>query len=352
MPSAYTSVVPIPQGAGNRQYRGYLEATVQDVADSYVRVNYTAYVEMYYAWQYGVGIQVTGGGSATGVLPNAIGPEWVRVPKCVVTGYFTVNKTSSQRTYAVRARAYGVAVDINGNAPGYYYGSAGGSATVSVNVTIPAAYTPPRTYTVSFNANGGNNAPASQTKIHNETLILTTQVPERDGYRCLGWATSSTASSPTYIPGGAYITNASDVLYAVWERITFTITYNAANGTGTTKTQTFNAGDSATIQSNSWSREGYTFAGWSTVRRGSVEYAPNSRYSTNRDVTLYAIWAPSNPYVLFKDQSLYCWEINESSIDGPFIDRYGEITTTTFTEQTGQDLIMADNFLVGSIEEV
>ena len=85
MPSAYTSVVPIPQGAGNRQYRGYLEVTVQDVADSYVRVNYTAYVEMYYAWQYGVGIQVTGGGSATGVLPNAIGAEWVRVPGAVVT---------------------------------------------------------------------------------------------------------------------------------------------------------------------------------------------------------------------------------------------------------------------------
>lgn len=73
------------------------------------------------------------------------------------------------------------------------------------------------TYTVSYNANGGSGAPASQTKINGVNLTLSTKKPTRSGYTFLGWATSKSASTAQYQPGGLYQANASAVLYAVWK---------------------------------------------------------------------------------------------------------------------------------------
>lgn len=74
----------------------------------------------------------------------------------------------------------------------------------------------PTTYTVSYNANGGSGAPASQTKTKDIALILSGTKPTRSGYTFLGWATSSSATSASYQPGGSYTANASVTLYAVW----------------------------------------------------------------------------------------------------------------------------------------
>ena len=80
--------------------------------------------------------------------------------------------------------------------------------------SIPAL---PLTYTVSYDANGGSGAPASQTKTHDETLTLSAARPTRDGCTFLGWATDKTATSAQYQPGDSYTANADAALYAVWE---------------------------------------------------------------------------------------------------------------------------------------
>ena len=80
--------------------------------------------------------------------------------------------------------------------------------------SIPAL---PLTYTVSYDANGGSGAPASQTKTHDEALTLSAAEPSRDGCTFLGWATDKTATSAQYQPGDSYTANADAVLYAVWE---------------------------------------------------------------------------------------------------------------------------------------
>lgn len=76
----------------------------------------------------------------------------------------------------------------------------------------------PMTYTVSYDANGGSGAPASQTKTQDVALTLSSTIPTRDGYTFLGWAASKTASSAQYQPGGTYTANAAATLYAVWEK--------------------------------------------------------------------------------------------------------------------------------------
>ena len=75
-------------------------------------------------------------------------------------------------------------------------------------------------YTVSFDANGGENPPANQTKWYGEALTIQDATPKKDGYTFLGWATSTAnASSGTvdYAVGSSYTANAGAVLYAVWE---------------------------------------------------------------------------------------------------------------------------------------
>lgn len=73
------------------------------------------------------------------------------------------------------------------------------------------------TYTVSYNANGGTGAPASQTKTHGVTLKLQTGTPTRNLYTFKGWGTSAGSTTVAYQPGANYTTNAAITLYAIWE---------------------------------------------------------------------------------------------------------------------------------------
>ena len=72
-------------------------------------------------------------------------------------------------------------------------------------------------YTISYNANGGSGAPASQTKAYGANLTLSSTVPTRSGYTFLGWSTSSTATTATYAKGATYTANMTATLYAVWK---------------------------------------------------------------------------------------------------------------------------------------
>lgn len=72
-------------------------------------------------------------------------------------------------------------------------------------------------YTVSYNANGGTNAPASQTKYAESPLELTYEEPVREGYIFKGWAESSAATEASYHPGDVYTESRGKTLFAVWK---------------------------------------------------------------------------------------------------------------------------------------
>jgi uncharacterized repeat protein (TIGR02543 family) len=71
-------------------------------------------------------------------------------------------------------------------------------------------------FTVSYDANGGSGAPASQTKTGGEPLLLSSEEPTRDGYIFQGWATTPNGMV-LYQPGASYVTDASVTLYAIWK---------------------------------------------------------------------------------------------------------------------------------------
>lgn len=73
-------------------------------------------------------------------------------------------------------------------------------------------------YTVSYDANGGSGAPASQTKNTEETLTISDVIPTRYGYNFIGWAANKDAISAEYQPGDLYTNQNNITLYAVWQR--------------------------------------------------------------------------------------------------------------------------------------
>lgn len=183
----------------------------------------------------------------------------------------------------------------------YYTGSKASSGSVTVGVSpnsnlsdsaeVSSSSLPAATYEVTYNANGGSNAPSSQTKTYNVSLTLRASSPTRTGYNFLGWATSSSSSTVKYDPGDTYTSNAALTLYAVWEKITYTVSYNkGAHGSGTNTTATKTYGVALTLKGAVFSRTGYTQTGWSTSDGGSKTYNLSASYSANASVTLYPYW--------------------------------------------------------------
>ena len=78
-------------------------------------------------------------------------------------------------------------------------------------------------YYISYNANGGKNAPQSQIKIYGDNLNLTKNEPTRDFYDFKGWSTSSTSTTIEYKAGEIYSPGTNEkvqdvTLYAVWQK--------------------------------------------------------------------------------------------------------------------------------------
>lgn len=137
-------------------------------------------------------------------------------------------------------------------------GKKAGTATITVNLmdkdgkticskSFTATITD-QTYTVSYNANGGSGAPASQTKTYGKALTLSSQKPTRTGYTFKGWATSANSSTVSYQLGGTYTGNSNLTLYAVWAPSTLTVKeYFSCNvQINTTKGKTVNLYSSPT----------------------------------------------------------------------------------------------------------
>ena len=74
-------------------------------------------------------------------------------------------------------------------------------------------------FTITYNANGGSGAPGEQsTDELNGRITISSQIPHRDGYEFIGWATSPSASKPQYSPKDTVSSSRDLTLYAVWEK--------------------------------------------------------------------------------------------------------------------------------------
>lgn len=146
-------------------------------------------------------------------------------------------------------------------------------------------------WTVSYNANGGSGAPASQTKTYGSNLTLSSTKPTRTGHTFLGWSTDKNATTATYQPGGLYTSNSGATLYAVWKINTYTVSYDANGGSGAPGSQTKTYGATLTLSKTKPTRTNYNFKGWSKDKSAtSPTYSAGGVYTEDAAVTLYAVW--------------------------------------------------------------
>lgn len=146
------------------------------------------------------------------------------------------------------------------------------------------------TYTVSYSANGGNNAPTSQTKIEDTSLTLTSSIPSREGYIFKGWASSKNAIKAQYQAGGTYTKNAKITLYAVWEPEIYNVSFDTNGGTGIVKNQTITYGNTMKMPNNIVKDYSYLL-GWSTNKNATKpEYSLGTECKIKSNLELYAVW--------------------------------------------------------------
>ena len=143
-------------------------------------------------------------------------------------------------------------------------------------------------YLVTYDANGGTDAPDSQIKYYDQFLVITAGVPKRQGYKFRGWGESPDATSAVLIPKATYYANANLKLYAIWEINTYTITLKAIGATNIPSSLMKNYDEDLVLPTPVRSR--YIFKGWSDAANGTVKWAPGAKYTENADMTLYAVW--------------------------------------------------------------
>lgn len=153
-------------------------------------------------------------------------------------------------------------------------------------------------YTVSYNANSGENAPAEQIKYYNVPLNLTTDKPTRDGYAFLGWSTDSGDNSVN--APNPYTGNEDKTFYAVWEQTTFTVTWLDQNGSKIYDEQV-NAGDIVAFDDVNYSEPSkaadeqytYTFKGWTTTANPALnaEVVDLTGYPIDETTTFYPVFS-------------------------------------------------------------
>ena len=161
---------------------------------------------------------------------------------------------------------------------------------------------------VSYNANGGINAPTIQTVTSGSTVeIADAGTMKRAGYTFTGWKTAANGSGTSYAAGATPTVDSSMVLYAQWSATSYKVKYHSNYDTDETKESSSITYDtSAQLDANTFTRAGYSFAGWAESASGSVIYsdkqAVKNLSADGSTVDLYAVWT-ENTYSVICDIS-------------------------------------------------
>lgn len=116
-----------------------------------------------------------------------------------------------------------------------------------------------------------------------------------EGYTITGWYTTRTYDEGTEWNFAEDTVTQNTVLYAKYEAKAFTITFDANGGVGAQYTQSFAFGESKPLTANQFTREGWSFVGWTTEKDSGEIVYEDQQYTSfdsadSKDITLYAVW--------------------------------------------------------------
>ncbi len=177
--------------------------------------------------------------------------------------------------------------------------ASGGNYNNEGNTTLYAIWEITK-YKVTYDANGGENAPAASVFEYDSSTVISSTVPTRTGFNFLGWFTNADGTGTQYTAGTTYAKNENLKLYAAWEREKYPVTFNANGGKGAPETQYKEYEVALAISDTVPAKAGYDFTGWNTLANGTGKtYQPGETYTENKALSLCAQWAAATYTVTF-----------------------------------------------------
>lgn len=178
-------------------------------------------------------------------------------------------------------------------------------------VTLYAQWKP-ISYTVDFDANGGNGEMNAQVLAFDVPQNLAKSLFTRPNYMFAGWATEPVPAAGAAYADEALVSSLTRVdggtvtLYAQWERDSYTVTFekNADDAVGTMGDEVAPTLEDWMVPGCGFTRTGYRFAGWNTQADGNGDaYTAGDIVAALADagetVMLYAQWEPISYTVAF-----------------------------------------------------
>ena len=170
-------------------------------------------------------------------------------------------------------------------------------------------------YQVTYDANGGAGSMSPSEVTYDTAFKTTANTFTREGYVFTGWNEKAdgtgTAWGITSSDSGTAESGKTQIwtytknitLYAQWTPWTYSIKYFPNGGSGTAFTSSHTYGTQSVLTANKFTRDNYTFLGWSTSTTGAVVYqdgaiAPSNISSNGEQIKLYAIWSQDSPWSL------------------------------------------------------
>lgn len=194
----------------------------------------------------------------------------------------SINKTHSwNKTTSAQTKRLYVYVSAYVNGSYTNYGQA------SVEISVPAL----ASYNVTYNANGGSGAPATQKKYYGVNLTLSVVKPTRSGFSFVKWFTKADGTGTGYNPGATYSSNAALNLYAKWSAIpsVTSLTVIRSDSSGNQDDSGTYASVTATWTMSSATSESATVTGTITPQGGTSSAITLSGTTTGTGGTVTAL---------------------------------------------------------------
>jgi len=160
----------------------------------------------------------------------------------------------------------------------------------------------PNTYTITFDSNFGTGTMEKQTFTSADTFNINENTFTRQGYKFVGWNTKSDGTGTSY-SDKQEISECTKYLYlyAQWEIIKYTVTFNANDGTANSTTQEIEYNTSTPLTKNTFTRDGFAFVEWNTNADGTgTAYSNGQSVTINENLNLFAIWREGPGYIINK----------------------------------------------------
>ena len=161
------------------------------------------------------------------------------------------------------------------------------------------------TYTVNFDANGGEGAMTSQTLTYGKTSeSLKANAFTKPGYTFAGWNTAADGTGTAYTnrqttPNVTTENGGAVTLYAQWTANSYTVKFDGNGAEGTMVDQSFTYDAEQALTANGFTKTGYTFAGWKLGDTTYEDGATVKNLATEGALTLTAQWTANSYTVKF-----------------------------------------------------